>query len=290
MNHVEKGALPPAPGFLASSLRIFDLSVGEMLWSRRTVFMALVVGAPVLIAVFLRLLVGLGAPLFESQETRDGVTTTVRMTGPAIFGLMIWIFYLRFTVPVLGVFYGTSLMADEVEDKTITYLFTRPIPRGAVLVGKYLAYLACTVFVVLPSIVIVYLLVVPIRGSLGGSFVDLLKDLALLAIGLAVYGALFAFVGARFKRPLLVGLIFIFGWEQAALAFPGYLKRFTIAYYLQGLVPHAMPGNSIISLVQGIFQESPSLGTSLFWLIAIWAVFLFWGARLVARKEYVLEQ
>ncbi|HET9264707.1 MAG TPA: ABC transporter permease subunit [Vicinamibacterales bacterium] len=290
MNHVEKGALPPAPGFLASSLRIFDLSVGEMLWSRRTVFMALVVGAPVLIAVFLRLLVGLGAPLFESQETRDGVTTTVRMTGPAIFGLMIWIFYLRFTVPVLGVFYGTSLMADEVEDKTITYLFTRPIPRGAVLVGKYLAYLACTIFVVLPSIVIVYLLVVPIRGSLGGSFVDLLKDLALLAIGLAVYGALFAFVGARFKRPLLVGLIFIFGWEQAALAFPGYLKRFTIAYYLQGLVPHAMPGNSIISLVQGIFQESPSLGTSLFWLIAIWAVFLFWGARLVARKEYVLEQ
>jgi ABC-type transport system involved in multi-copper enzyme maturation permease subunit len=177
-----------------------------------------------------------------------------------------------------------------VEDKTITYLFTRPIPRGAVLVGKYLAYLACTIFVVLPSIVIVYLLVVPIRGSLGGSFVDLLKDLALLAIGLAVYGALFAFVGARFKRPLLVGLIFIFGWEQAALAFPGYLKRFTIAYYLQGLVPHAMPGNSIISLVQGIFQESPSLGTSLFWLIAIWAVFLFWGARLVARKEYVLEQ
>ena len=24
------------------------------------------------------------------------------MTGPAIFGLMIWVFYLRFTVPVLG--------------------------------------------------------------------------------------------------------------------------------------------------------------------------------------------
>ena len=68
---------------------------------------------------------------------------------------MIWVFYLRFTVPVLGVFYGTSLIADEVEDKTITYLFTRPIPRGAVLVGKYLAYLACTVFVVLPSVVLV---------------------------------------------------------------------------------------------------------------------------------------
>jgi ABC-type transport system involved in multi-copper enzyme maturation permease subunit len=290
MNEVQKGALPPAPGFLASSLRIFDLSVGEMLWSRRTVFMALVVGAPVLIALFLRLLVGLGAPIFEEQETRNGVTTTVRMTGPAIFGLMIWIFYLRFIVPVLGVFYGTSLIADEVEDKTITYLFTRPISRGAVLVGKYLAYVACTVFVVLPSVVLVYLLVVPIQGRLGGSFLDLAKDLALLALGLAVYGAVFAFVGARFKRPLLVGLIFIFGWEQAALAFPGYLKRFTVAYYLQGLVPHTMPSDSVLSLVQGIFRESPSLPASLLWLTLIWAVFLAWGAWLVGRKEYVLEQ
>ena len=283
-------ALPPAPGYLQSSLRIFDLSVGEMLWSRRTVFMILVVGAPVVIALFLRLLVGLGAPILQSQETRDGVTTTVRMAGPAIFGLMIWIFYLRFTVPVLGVFYGTSLMADEVEDKTITYLFTRPIPRGAVLLGKYLAYLACTIFVVLPSVVLVYLLVVPIRGNLGGSFLDLVKDLVLLAFGLAVYGAVFAFVGAKFKRPLLIGLIFIFGWEQAALAFPGYLKRFTVAYYLQGLVPHAMPSDSVMTLIQGIFRESPTLLGSIAGLIAIWAVFLSLGAWVVARKEYVLEQ
>jgi ABC-2 type transport system permease protein len=279
--------LPPAPGYFASALRVFDLSLTEMLWSRRTIFMVLVVGAPVVIALILRLLVTLGLPLFN--EVREGATT-VRMTGPAIFGLMIWVFYLRFTVPVLGVFYGTSLMADEVEDKTITYLFVRPIKRGAVLFGKYLAYLACTVFVVLPSVVLVYLLVVPMRGSLGGSFIDLIKDLSLLALGLAVYGALFAFIGAKFKRPLLVGLIFIFGWEQAALAFPGYMKRFTIAYYLQGLVPHAMPNDGVVSLIQGIFRESPTLAGSLISLFAIWAVFLALGAWIVERREYVLEQ
>jgi ABC-type transport system involved in multi-copper enzyme maturation permease subunit len=212
------------------------------------------------------------------------------MTGPAIFGLMIWTFYLRFTVPMLGVFYGTSLMADEVEDKTITYLFTRPIRRGAVLIGKYLAYLACTIFVVLPSVTIVYLLVVPMQGSLGGSFLDLLKDLALLGLGLAVYGALFAFVGAKFKRPLLVGLIFIFGWEPAAMAFPGYVKKFTIAYYIQGLVPHAMPSDNVLSLVQGFFRESPSLATSLICLALIWTVFLAVAASIVERREYVLEQ
>src|SRR5215204_564823 len=141
-----------APGVLASALRIFDVSLGDMLWSRRTIFMALVVGAPVIMALMLRTVVSLGAPLFEQT----------RMTGPSIFGLMIFGLYLRFIVPVLGIFYGTSLIADEVEDKTITYLFTRPIRRGAVLIGKYFAYLVCTTLVVLPSVMIVYFMLVPL--------------------------------------------------------------------------------------------------------------------------------
>jgi len=283
--------LPPAPGYVTSALRVMDLSIGEMLWSRRTVFMVLIVGAPVLIALVLRALVSLGAPLLENTDiSASGVRTTVRMTGPAIFGMMIWIFYLRFTVPVLGVFYGTSLIADEVEEKTITYLFTRPIPRGAVLIGKYLAYLASTILVVLPSVMLVYLLVVPMQGSLGGSFLDLVKDLTLLALGLSVYGAVFAFIGAKFKRPLLIGLVFIFGWEQVALALPGYMKYFTVAYYIQGLVPHAMPNDGAMSLIQNIFRESPSLATSLLGLAVIWAVFLALATRVVERREYVLEQ
>lgn len=271
-----------APGFVQAALRIVDLSIGQMLWSRRTIFMALVVSGPVLISLVIRLVLALGAPL--------GSVNGVQMTGPAIFGLMIWIFYLRFTVPVLGVFYGTALIADEVDDKTITYLFTRPIPRGAVLVGKYLAYLVATGFVVLPSVALVYLLIVPLSGSLGLSFLPFVKDLVLLAVGLAVYGALFAFVGAWFKRPLLIGLIFVFGWEQAALAFPGYLKRFTVAYYLQGLVPHAMPQDSVLSLVQAIVRQTPSLGSAVLWLVIIWAVTLYLASRMVERREYVLEQ
>ena len=165
---------------------------------------------------------------------RNGARSTILVPGPVVFGYVMWMLYLTVIVPILGVFYGTSLMADEVEDKTITYLFVRPIRRGAVLLGKYLAYVVCTVFVVLPSVVLVYLLIVPINGSLGGSFIDLLKDLALLALGLAVYGAVFSFIGAKLKRPLLVGLMFIFGWEPAAMAFPGYMKRFTVVLLRPG--------------------------------------------------------
>jgi ABC-type transport system involved in multi-copper enzyme maturation permease subunit len=218
-----------APGFAYAAMRVFDLSIGEMLWSRRTVFMALVVGLPVLIAVVLRALQELGAaPLSVNNSA---------VAGPVIFGLMIWGFFIRFSVPVLGVFYGTSLIADEVEDKTITYLFSRPIPRGAVLLGKYLAYLVCTIFVVLPAVVIVWLLIIPMGGSLASSFPDLLKDLGLLALGLGTYGAVFALIGAALKRPLLIGLVFVLGWEPVAVALPGYLKRVSVAYYLQAWFP-----------------------------------------------------
>ncbi|MSO49729.1 MAG: hypothetical protein EXQ49_07475 [Acidobacteria bacterium] len=275
---------PPrqAPGIVSASVRVFELSLGEMLWSRRTIFMGLVVGLPVVLALVVR--------LFDLAGVTGVRGNNMAVDGPAVFGLIIWACFLRFSIPVLGVFYGTSLIADEVEDKTITYLFSRPISRQAVLFGKYLAYMACTVLVVLPSIVVVWLLVIPMGGSLGGNFIDLVKDLAIVAMGLAVYGAVFAFIGAKFKRPLLVGLVFVFGWEPVVLALPGYMKQFSVAYYLQGLVPHAMPNDSFASLVQAIFRETPALGTSLLTMGLIEVVFLYCAARMVANREYVLEQ
>ena len=270
------------PSFLASAFRVFDLSLGLMLWSRRTIFMLLVVGGPVLIALLVRVFDALIGP---------GPQGRGNLAGPSAFGAMFWLFYIRFSVPVLAVFYGTALMADEVEDKTITFLFTRPIRRGAVLLGKYLAYLACTVLVVLPSVMLVYFLIVPrLGGSLAATFPALVKDLAILTLALAVYGAVFAWVGAQFKRPLVTGLIFLFGWEPAVLVFPGYLKKFTVMHYLQALVPHTMPSDSALSFLQAVFQDTPSLTTCVLMLTAIMGVFLFLAVRTVERREYVLEQ
>ena len=274
---------PVPPSLATASLRVFDLSLGEMLWSRRTVFLAIVVGGPVLIAVILRVVDALNVPAMRVNG--------VKLGGPSIFGLMIWFLFLRFIVPVLGIFYGTALMADEVEDKTITYLFTRPIPRSAVLIGKYLAYLASTVLIVLPSVMLVYFLVVPIGGgSIAASFPMLLRDLLLLATGLAVYGAVFAAVGAWIKRPVLFGLFFAFGWENFAMALPGYIKRFTVAFYTQSLVPHAMPSDGLLSLLQSVFKDNVSAAQSALTLAAILVVALAAATRAVERREYVLEQ
>ena len=279
-----------APSFLTATARVLDLTLGEMLWSRRTVFMVLLVAGPVVIALALRSLVVLDWVSLEGTVSGQPLP----LTGPGIFGLAVWVFYLRFTVPVLGVFYGTSLIADEVEDKTITYLFTRPISRASVLFGKYLAYFICTNLVVLPSLVLVYFLVVPLRGgSIGASFPALLADLALLGLGLAVYGALFALVGAWFQRPLLTGLVFIFGWEPVAVVVPGYMKNVTVAFYLQGLVPHARPLDGTVTLVGSVlqaFQPAPSVWSSLTWLALIWVAAMVAATWAVEHREYVLEQ
>ena len=271
------------PGVLPSAMRIFDLSLGQMLWSRRSVFLGVLLGGPVLLAVVLRIVDTLHASGFKINGAAVG--------GTAVFGMMIWLLFIRFIVPVLGVFYGTSLIADEVEDKTITYLFTRPIPRRAVLLGKYFAYLACTVLLVLPSVMLVFFLIVPTGGgSIGGAFPSLLADLGMLVVGLASYGALFAFVGSRLKRPLVVGLVFAFGWEPAVLLFPGYLKRLTVAYYMQALVTHEMPQDSAVSVLLQVFHDVPSVTTSLLCLAGIVAVTLWLAGRAVEQREYVLEQ
>ncbi|MGB7219494.1 MAG: ABC transporter permease [Vicinamibacterales bacterium] len=272
-----------APTLVASTLRVFDLSLGQMLWSRRSAFLAVLLGGPVLLAAALRLAsisYGWGFR-FRSQQ----------VAGDAVFGMMIWLLYVRFIIPILGVFYGTSLIADEVEDKTITYLFTRPIPRSAVLFGKFLAYLVCTVLLVLPSVILVFFLAVPTGGgSIAEAFPSLVVDLGMLAVGLTAYGAVFALVGTHLKRPLVIGLGFALGWEPAALLIPGYLKRFTVAFYLQGLVTHEMPQDSPISVLLQVVREVPSTVTSLTALSVIVVVTLWLSAWAVQRREYVLEQ
>ena len=85
-----------APTLAASTLRVFDLSLGQMLWSRRSAFLAVLLGGPVLVAAALRLAsisYGWGFR-FRSQQ----------VAGDAVFGMMIWLLYVRFIIPVLGVF------------------------------------------------------------------------------------------------------------------------------------------------------------------------------------------
>ena len=85
--------------------------------------------------------------------------------------------------------------------------------------------------------------------------------------------------------------MFAFGWEQIALVLPGYLRRMTLAYYLQSLVPHAMPQDGLGSALQALFRDVPSPLVSLAWLARLhrWCSWR-WRAASSSAGEYVLEQ
>jgi UPF0716 family protein affecting phage T7 exclusion len=51
-----------------------------------------------------------------------------------------------------------------------------------------------------------------------------------------------------------------------------------------------MPSDSPISIIQAVFLETPGLTTSIFGLILIAVVSLWFAVRAVTKREYVLEQ
>ena len=241
--------------------RVFELSIGELLRSRRTLLTALIAGSGVCLAIAVRVIAANGTVYMNVNGADVG--------GADVFGMIMGVLFLRLAVPVLGVWYGTSLIADEVDEKTITYLFVRPARRGAVLFGKYLAYLACTGLVVLPAVVAVYF---ALMASLTDGL-QMLRAVGVLSLGLAAYGAVFALVGVLLRRPLVIGLVLALGWEPLAMVLPGYLQRVTLVYHLEA-----------------VLRDGPGAIGSLLCLLVVTAGCLTLAARIVEHREFVLEQ
>ena len=63
----------------------------------------------------------------------------VSLAWPVILAEIGWVLMVQGTVPLVALILGSAVVAEEIEDRTITYLFTRPIPRAAVLLGRWLA-------------------------------------------------------------------------------------------------------------------------------------------------------
>ena len=88
---------PAAPTVVTAALCVFNFSVGKMLWSRRTIFLALVPAGPVALGLLLRVMTHFGAFDGASRAING---RAINLNGPAIFGLMVWTFYLRLAATV----------------------------------------------------------------------------------------------------------------------------------------------------------------------------------------------
>lgn len=273
---IQATAKPPLPGpvpFLRAARAVFDLALEGMVWSKRNLVMAALIGLPILLSVFFRAVLASKLPS--------------NISGFDLYGIVVALYYVRNVLPLAALFHASALIADEVEGKTITYLLSRPVTRLSIFVGKFAAYLVAMLTLALPSLVITYFLLTTTRGlsGAGQSLADLWRDAGAVALTLAVYGALFALLGVLLKRPTIPGLVFLLGWELLA-NLPGYMPRFTLTAYLRSLIRHRPPDEGLSQL----FGQVLPVGESLLALAGIFIFCIGLAGWIFSRREYVLEQ
>ena len=141
-----------------------------------------------------------------------------------------------------AIFYGTAIISDEVDGKGLTYLQMRPLSKSTILLSKFAAYLAGTVALIGASHLILTIIVVThpkLDKNILFHFGMSLRYTATMALSLLTYGALAAALAAKFKHPVLWGLLFVMGWEGITTAgiMPTGIKRLSISHYLLTPVP-----------------------------------------------------
>ncbi|MGE3175281.1 MAG: ABC transporter permease [Planctomycetota bacterium] len=200
-----------------------------------------------------------------------------------IAAIFLFLLYPTAVCLLLSLFYGTSVLGEELDGKTLTYLWTRPLPRWQFVVGKYAGIVTALSVPTALSLAAAW----AVAGQLGG--VTLLLAMTVgTVLALAAYNALFVLFGFLVPRramitALLYGLIF-----ELILSFaPALVNEFTITYYLRSIVVAMLDLEIPRELARMV--GGASVPGALAALAAIVGVSLTLASLLAARREYVIK-
>lgn len=233
---------------------------------------------------------------------------------------------LQVVVPLAAVIAGSAVIAEELEDRTITYLLTRPIARASILIGRWLATLTILLVLVGTSVGATGAVVehaaatfvprapetielpshhgrpartrvinepppeVLAKAMVDGELPDGMLASVLLAalLGAAVYSALFAAIGTFNKHPMIIGLGYSFAIEGFLANLPGTSQTWTIQYYLRSLLlaRHAELWSALEDVPPFKFDTTQEAVTT---LAVVLVLALAAGSLTISRKQYVLS-
>jgi len=240
----------------------------RLAWSRRRLRLPLLIGLlPIVVAIAGVLLQHIGIVVVQGSDILSQIVGSV-------FLLL---------VVLLPLLFGTALVVQEAEAKTLVYLLVRPLSRGSLLLGKFLgAWAAASVQLVVSLALTALLLLGAEAFTSAGAWAGRLVALAVaLVFGALAYGALFTLVGLVFARPALVGLFLAFGWENGIQFLPGWIKNLTIRHHLAALLPEGLLPPGMLTLLA---PASPAVGIA--WLVGGTLVQLALAVWLFARRDY----
>jgi ABC-2 type transport system permease protein len=258
-----------------NTLTIASLTLDTLFWSKKTIFVGLISALILGLAL-------LGRLILSYHWVRAAAT-------PAqVFGTLMSTAVIHFLVVFVTLFYGTALISEEVEGKTLTYLFVRPIPKPTIMLGKFLALLWIGSFLVIPTVALSYMILY-LRLDLAPFWEDigtLGKDIGIVFLALLAYGSFFTLLGAWFRHSILAGLLYAFGWEGIISYLPGFTRKLTITHYIQSIFPH----QDITAAIAMMIGDRTDTFEAVITLILLSAFFLATASLMLREKEYVLDQ
>ncbi len=259
--------------FFRSFRDVFVFFYSNSRKSKRTQLFFLLSFIPVIIALIIKFY-----QLLNPAQTM--------VPGHYLFNNLIMALYMQFLIIIVSLFYGTSICLEELENKTLPFLTTRPISKTSIILGKYAAFITLEIFMVSMGVVFSFILLNLNRLTHWPDYITLFRDLGVLFLGIICYTAFFAFIGTFLKRSILFGLIFGFGWESVVQYFPGSTQKFTIAHYLKSLLPEASSERFSFLLIR--LEPTPPLKAVVI-LFIITVFFLALACLIFTFKEYILE-
>jgi ABC-2 type transport system permease protein len=170
-----------------------------------------------------------GGVLAPDIATSDFMVNLRKETRPlAVFSR--WIVFsldLNFLMPLWSLTFATAAIGSDREGKSLIWFLTRPLPRWAIYLAKFLGVLPWCLLFNLGGFALLCLA----GGEVGRTVLGLYWP-AILAGSLA-FTALYCLIGAVFSRPAVVGMLYAFFFETilSELPVPGTLKRLSINYY-----------------------------------------------------------
>jgi ABC-2 type transport system permease protein len=215
---------------------VFVLTVRQLAGSRRIWLVLALVSLPLLAG----LLFQVADATATSDEFADDVTRV--MLSSAI-------------LPLVMLLLATAAFGNEVGDRTLVYLVTKPIARWRIVAPKLLASVAVGgIPVALGGALAVAVIE---RGDGGGA---LATGAGLLA-GAAAYAAIFTWAGLATRHALLIGLVYVFIWEAALAAYLDGIRFLSVRRYTLALI-HALDDGRLAGVDISLSPLAAAIGTA----------------------------
>jgi len=187
---------------------------------------------------------------------------------------------LFFFMPVMAMIYGSSLIRDEMDDKSITQIVTSPLNRVVTYAGYYIG-LSISVSIIM--LIIFTAGFMTFFGTLGldSDAAEVYSGMAaMVVIGSFVYSSLFIMISVLINHPIYFGLVYAFIWEGFIGSIPGRMQFLAVKHYIRSL------GADWISFGMISDYNASSTSDSVKVLIILVIILFVLGAFIFKEKEF----